>query len=109
MIASNQGVGERCSSARDGVDRSRAGWKDSLCSHVHELHAGRRLGHGLAILSQPFYMECNGFLDERHDFFARGCSGYVRQGAYRIVYEIVDARLVVIVVKIGHRRDVYRR
>ena len=33
----------------------------------------------------------------------------VRQGAYRIVYEIVDARLVVIVVTTGHRRDVYRR
>ena len=32
----------------------------------------------------------------------------VRQGAYRIVYEIEDSRLVVLVVKIGHRRDVYR-
>ena len=32
----------------------------------------------------------------------------VRQGAYRIVYEIEDSRLVVLVVKVGHRRDVYR-
>jgi mRNA interferase RelE/StbE len=32
----------------------------------------------------------------------------VRQGAYRIVYEIVDTRLIVTIVKIGHRRDVYR-
>lgn len=32
----------------------------------------------------------------------------VRQGAYRIIYEIQDHRLVVIVVKVGHRRDVYR-
>lgn len=32
----------------------------------------------------------------------------VRQGAYRIVYEIEDSRLVVLVVKIGHRREVYR-
>lgn len=32
----------------------------------------------------------------------------VRQGTYRIIYEIEDARLVVLVVKIGHRRDVYR-
>ena len=32
----------------------------------------------------------------------------VRQGVYRIVYEIVDDELVVTVVKIGHRRDVYR-
>ena len=33
----------------------------------------------------------------------------VRVGALRIVYEVRDARLVVWVVKIGHRRDVYRR
>ncbi|HSP00513.1 MAG TPA: type II toxin-antitoxin system RelE/ParE family toxin [Thioalkalivibrio sp.] len=32
----------------------------------------------------------------------------VRQGMYRIVYEIVDDELVVTVVKVGHRRDVYR-
>lgn len=33
----------------------------------------------------------------------------LRQGSYRIVYEIEDTRLVVLVVKVGHRRDVYRR
>ena len=32
----------------------------------------------------------------------------LRQGAYRIIYEIHDDSLVVVVVKIGHRRDVYR-
>ena len=32
----------------------------------------------------------------------------IRQGIYRIIYEIEDARLIVLVVKIGHRRDVYR-
>ncbi len=32
----------------------------------------------------------------------------VRQGTYRIVYEIRDAILVVVVVKIGHRSSVYR-
>ena len=32
----------------------------------------------------------------------------IRQGAYRIVYEVQDRRLVVLVVKIAHRRDVYR-
>lgn len=33
----------------------------------------------------------------------------LRQGLYRIVYEIQDDVLVVIVVKVGHRRDIYRR
>jgi len=32
----------------------------------------------------------------------------LRTGSYRIVYEINDAELVVIVVKVGHRKDVYR-
>ena len=32
----------------------------------------------------------------------------IRQGVYRIIYEIEDSRLVVLIVKVGHRRDVYR-
>ncbi len=32
----------------------------------------------------------------------------VRKGVYRIVYEIQDEELVVIVVKVGHRKNVYR-
>lgn len=32
----------------------------------------------------------------------------VRQGDYRIVYEIQDRVLTIWVVKVGHRRDVYR-
>ena len=32
----------------------------------------------------------------------------VRQGNYRIIYEIQDSQLVVIVIKAGHRREVYR-
>jgi mRNA interferase RelE/StbE len=33
----------------------------------------------------------------------------VRQGNYRIIYEIDDKEVVVVVVKVGHRKDVYRR
>jgi mRNA interferase RelE/StbE len=32
----------------------------------------------------------------------------VRQGHYRILYTIADDHLIVEVVKVGHRRDVYR-
>ena len=32
----------------------------------------------------------------------------LRQGDYRILYEIIDTELVVTVVKVGNRRDVYR-
>lgn len=33
----------------------------------------------------------------------------IRQGVYRIIYEVVDELLVVTVVKIGHRKHVYKR
>ena len=32
----------------------------------------------------------------------------VRQGCYRIVYSIEDNELIVVAVKAGHRKDVYR-
>ena len=32
----------------------------------------------------------------------------IRQGAYRIVYSVDDERRIVEVVKVGHRREVYR-
>lgn len=32
----------------------------------------------------------------------------IRIGSYRVIYEVHDNRLVVLVVQIGHRRDVYR-
>jgi mRNA interferase RelE/StbE len=32
----------------------------------------------------------------------------VRQSAYRIIYEIENARLTVLAVNVGHRREVYR-
>ena len=32
----------------------------------------------------------------------------IRQGVYRIIYEIRNQKLIVVVVKIGHRRDIYR-
>jgi len=33
----------------------------------------------------------------------------IRAGDYRVLYEIRDRELVVLVIRVGHRRDVYRR
>lgn len=33
----------------------------------------------------------------------------IRQGRYRIVYSIQDQELTIWVVKVGHRRDVYKK
>ena len=32
----------------------------------------------------------------------------IRVGVLRIIYEIHEARVIVVVLKVGHRRDVYR-
>jgi mRNA interferase RelE/StbE len=32
----------------------------------------------------------------------------IRVGDYRVIYQIRDRRLLVLVVRIGHRREVYR-
>lgn len=32
----------------------------------------------------------------------------IRVGDYRVIYEVHDQRLVVLVIEIGHRREVYR-
>ena len=44
---------------------------------------------------------------------ARKLSGYddvfrVRTGQYRILYSVSERKLVIVVLKVGHRRDVYR-
>jgi mRNA interferase RelE/StbE len=44
---------------------------------------------------------------------ARKLAGYddvfrVRMGQYRVIYSIDDGRLTVLVLKLGHRKDVYR-
>jgi len=31
----------------------------------------------------------------------------IRQGVYRIIYEIKDSELVVLIVKAGHRKNIY--
>lgn len=33
----------------------------------------------------------------------------VRVGSYRVVYDIVKGRLVILVLTVGHRKDVYRK
>jgi mRNA interferase RelE/StbE len=32
----------------------------------------------------------------------------LRSGDYRVIYSIEDVRMIVLVIRIGHRRDVYR-
>lgn len=50
--------------------------------------------------------------DEPHPRGSRKLSGYddvfrIRVGSYRVIYSVSGKRLVVIILKIGHRKDVY--
>ena len=39
----------------------------------------------------------------------KGRNAYrIRSGNYRIIYEIIDNKLIVLVVAVGHRKDIYR-
>ena len=33
----------------------------------------------------------------------------VRTGNYRIIYQILEDQIVILVVKVGHRKDIYKR
>ena len=38
-----------------------------------------------------------------------GRDGYrVRVGGYRIIYDVIDRQLIIRVLRLGHRRDIYR-
>ncbi len=51
--------------------------------------------------------------DEPRPRGSRKLAGYddifrIRVGTYRVLYSVSSGRLVIIILKIGHRRDVYR-
>ena len=51
-------------------------------------------------------------LDDPYGQYTQKLSGQekyrIRVGNYRVLYEIINDELVVMVVKVGHRKDVYR-
>ena len=63
---------------------------------------------------QRLVQRIRGLADEPRPAGAEKLSGIkdryrIRQGNYRVLYEIEDDQLIVYVVKVGDRRDVYRR
>jgi mRNA interferase RelE/StbE len=71
----------------------------------------------LAKLDKPVRRRIQGAIDKLADdprpaglIALRGAPGAfrVRVGDYRIIYTLHDDRLLIVVIDIGHRRDVYR-
>ena len=67
-----------------------------------ESAAGRRLARAIDSLAEDPRKAGVVALSDTDDLFR------LRVGTYRIIFTIEDDRLVVLVVKIGHRRDIYR-
>jgi mRNA interferase RelE/StbE len=49
----------------------------------------------------------------REDANIKKLTGYqdryrLRVGGYRVIYEVIDGQLVILVVGVGHRREIYR-
>lgn len=66
-----------------------------------EQNIKKRIGDKIEQLSVAPYVDAVKLTDKGGDF-------RVRVGEYRIVYRVTDSRLLVSVVKIAHRRDVYK-
>jgi mRNA interferase RelE/StbE len=71
----------------------------------------------LAKLDKPVRRRVQGAIDRLGDdprpagmIALRGAAGAfrIRVGDYRVIYVLHDDRLLVVVIDIGHRRDVYR-
>ena len=51
---------------------------------------------------QPYPPGCRKLSGEEYVYRAR-------QGNYRVIYEVQDKQLIVLVLKLGHRKDIYRK
>jgi mRNA interferase RelE/StbE len=82
----------------------------------YELLIERRAQRELARIAQPHQdrviAAIRGLVDEPRPAGVKKLSGReawrIRAGDYRVIYEIRDESLVVLVLAIGHRRDIYR-
>jgi mRNA interferase RelE/StbE len=82
----------------------------------YQVQIERRAQKNLARIAEPdrsrLIEAIRGLADEPRPQGSKKLSGRggwrVRVGDYRILYDIHDAQLVVLVVTLGHRRDVYR-
>ena len=64
-------------------------------------------------VQQPLGRQVSALAENRHPADSRKLKGTdncyrIRQGDYRLIYTILQDRIVVLVLRVGHRSDVYR-
>lgn len=82
---------------------------------MYELHYKKRAIKALAIINEPYYSAIIQAIEELAiNPRPHGCkkltgrSAYrIRVGAYRIIYDIFDATLIVEIVNLGSRGNIY--
>jgi len=73
---------------------------------VTDLFAGKQVQRKIAAVIMSLSIEPRPYGSKK---LTGTVSSYrVRVGDYRVIYEIYDREIVVTVIKISHRRDVYR-
>ncbi len=85
-------------------------------SNKYTVFVGKKAEKFLNILPEPYFSTITIAIAElENDPRPQGCkklkgntSYRIRVGNYRIVYDILDDTLVIIVINIGHRKNVYK-
>jgi mRNA interferase RelE/StbE len=75
---------------------------DKALRDIPQPELGKILGVIKSLPSNPFPHGCRKLSGEDGVF-------RIRVGTYRIIYEIDGNKLIILVLKIGHRKDIYRR
>ena len=93
----------------DGAAHKREAAFAQVLAHRIAFRRGGRALRGPAILERPPAREAPDVSVEAAELpLHREKRFRIRVGDYRIIYEIYDDRLLVLVVEMGHRREVYR-
>jgi len=85
--------------ARRSLEISRTAEKQLRALSVD---AQRRLARAMVALADDPFPHGSRKLVGYQDVFR------IRVGVYRVIYDVAEAQLVIIILKIGHRKDVYR-
>jgi mRNA interferase RelE/StbE len=68
---------------------------------IPEADAKRIIAAVELLASNPYPLGCSKLTGSH-------CAYRIRVGDYRIIYEVWETTLIVEIIKVGHRRDVYR-
>ncbi|MTI11784.1 type II toxin-antitoxin system RelE family toxin [Sansalvadorimonas verongulae] len=85
-------------------DKFELQWKRSVLKELRKLPkdtVGKLVDLAESLIANPYPDGCRKLTGTEHTY-------KVRAGNYRLVYQVHNGRLIIEVVKVGHRKEVYR-